>query len=110
MEGSYALNHFLRPIHDVTIAINGGVHLDLLKRIVRDTVEARVDSKETLFQGWVCLSLYYFSITYTFSAVSSIVFPMFKAFIEPDLEAAKIRINSTYNPMKNLLEPTYLIL
>lgn len=33
---------------------------------------------------------------------------MFKAFIEPDLEQAKIRINSTYNPMNNLLEPTYL--
>lgn len=29
------MNGLLRPLHDVTIAINGGVHLDLIKRIVR---------------------------------------------------------------------------
>jgi len=90
LDGSYALNLALRSIHDVTIAINGGVHLDLIKRIVRDIVEARTNSKDTLFQ------------------VTSVVFPMFKAFIEPDLEEAKIKINSTYNPMNNLLEPIYV--
>eukprot|EP00026_Physarum_polycephalum_P006854 Phypoly_transcript_06907.p1 GENE.Phypoly_transcript_06907~~Phypoly_transcript_06907.p1 ORF type:complete len:479 (+),score=78.07 Phypoly_transcript_06907:25-1461(+) len=90
VDGSYALNPALRPLQDVTIAINGGVHLDLIKRIVRDIVEAKVTSKDTLFQ------------------VSSVLFPMFKAFIEPDLEQAKITIQSTYNPMANLLEPTYV--
>jgi len=90
LDGSYALNAALRPVLDVTIAINGGVHLDLIKRIVRDIVEAKVTSKDTLFQ------------------VTSTLFPMFKAFIEPDLEQAMIKINSTYNPMANLLEPTYV--
>lgn len=90
LDGSYALNVALRPVQDVTIAINGGVHLDLIKRIVRDIVEAKVTSKDTLFQ------------------VTSTLFPMFKAFIEPDLEQALIKINSTYNPMNNLLEPTYV--
>lgn len=51
LEGSYSLNSALRPFQDVTIAINGGVHLDLIKRIVRDIVEAKVTSKDTLFQG-----------------------------------------------------------
>jgi len=90
LEGMYALNVMLRPLLDVTIAINGGVHLDLIKRIVRDIVEARSQSRDTLFQ------------------VTSIVFPMFKAYIEPDLEQAKIRISSSYNPMNNLVEPIYV--
>lgn len=88
LEGSYALNVMLRPLLDVTIAINGGVHLDLIKRIVRDITETK--SKDTLVQ------------------VTSLVFPMFKAYIEPDLEQAKIRISSAYNPMLSLVEPTYV--
>eukprot|EP01111_Echinosteliopsis_oligospora_P011176 TRINITY_DN3621_c0_g1_i1.p1 TRINITY_DN3621_c0_g1~~TRINITY_DN3621_c0_g1_i1.p1 ORF type:complete len:488 (+),score=101.30 TRINITY_DN3621_c0_g1_i1:32-1495(+) len=89
MEGLYALNSQLRSIYDISIAINGGVHLDLLKRIVRDISRA-TSSKDTLFQ------------------VTSVLFPMFKAFIEPDLKQALITIHSDYNPMANLVEPTYV--
>lgn len=39
--------------------------------------------------------------------VTNVMFPMYKAFIEPDLEAAKIRIHSTYNPMAAMVDPIY---
>lgn len=36
VEGLYALNARVRPLLDLSVAINGGVHFDLIKRIQRD--------------------------------------------------------------------------
>lgn len=36
VEGLYALNARVRPLLDLTVSINGGVHFDLIKRIQRD--------------------------------------------------------------------------
>eukprot|EP01133_Synstelium_polycarpum_P004293 gene4293-5014_t len=90
LEGSYALSAKIRPMLDVSIAITGGVHLDLIKRIMRDIVSAKSSTKDVLLQ------------------ITNVVFPMFKAFVEPDLDQAKIKIHSSYNPMSQVVEPTYV--
>ncbi|EGG22568.1 adenylate cyclase domain-containing protein [Cavenderia fasciculata] len=90
IEGSYALTAKLRPLLDLTIAITGGVHLDLIKRIMRDIVVAKSSTKDVLLQ------------------ITNVVFPMFKAFVEPDLDQAKIKIHSSYNPMSQVVEPTFV--
>ncbi|KAL6054238.1 Adenylate cyclase domain-containing protein, variant 2 [Balamuthia mandrillaris] len=89
LEGSYALNPSINYLHDVTIAITGGVHLDLIKHIFRDTVTSRAANKDALVQ------------------ITHVMFPMYKAFIEPDLKNAMIRIHSTYNPMEAMVDPSY---
>jgi hypothetical protein len=40
-------------------------------------------------------------------SVTNVMFPMYKAFIEPDIQAAKIRIHSSYNPMISMVDPVY---
>ncbi|EFA78307.1 adenylate cyclase domain-containing protein [Heterostelium album PN500] len=90
LEGSYALSAKIRPLLDISIAITGGVHLDLIKRIMRDIVIAKSSTKDVLLQ------------------ITNVVFPMFKAFVEPDLDQAKIKIHSSYNPMSQVVEPTYV--
>lgn len=40
--------------------------------------------------------------------VSNVLFPVYKAFIEPDMANAKLRIHSTYNPIAALTDPTYV--
>jgi len=63
-----------------------------LKKITRDTFHTdSVSQKATLLQ------------------ITNVLFPMYKYFIEPDMRSAMIRINSTYNPMTSLLEPTYVV-
>ncbi|KAF2072413.1 hypothetical protein CYY_006270 [Polysphondylium violaceum] len=90
LEGSYALSTRIRPMLDISIAITGGVHLDLIKRIMRDIVLSKSSSKDVLLQ------------------ITNVVFPMFKAFVEPDLDQAKIKIHSTFNPMSQVVEPTFV--
>lgn len=89
LEGSYALNPAIRPLLDITVAITGGVHLDLVKRIMRDMHSVSKKQKDALLR------------------VTNVMFPMYKAFIEPDLQSAKIRIHSTYNPMAAMVDPIY---
>ncbi|KYR00647.1 adenylate cyclase domain-containing protein [Tieghemostelium lacteum] len=90
VEGLYALSNTIRPLLNISIAITGGVHLDLIKRIMRDIVVSKSSTKDVLLQ------------------ITNVVFPMFKAFVEPDLEQAKIKIHSSYNPMSQVVEPTYV--
>lgn len=40
--------------------------------------------------------------------MSNVLFPVYKAFIEPDMANAKLRIHSTYNPIAALTDPTYV--
>jgi uridine kinase len=86
LDGMYALNRNIRPLLDVTISLSGGVHLDLLNRVMRE-----VTPKKN-----------------TIEKITQIVFPMYKAFIEPDTRAAKIRITGSYNPMTTIADPLYV--
>ena len=36
LEGIYALSERLRPMLDLRVSVNGGVHFDLIKRVLRD--------------------------------------------------------------------------
>ena len=44
----------------------------------------------------------------TIEKITQIVFPMYKAFIEPDTREAKIRIAGSYNPMTTIADPLYV--
>ncbi len=41
--------------------------------------------------------------------ISDTVYPMYKAFIEPDLKAAHLRIYNTFNPFSGFMSPTYIL-
>ena len=89
-QGLYALDERIRELADVTVAIGGGVHLDLVKRIFRDTVSFKANKKDGLLR------------------ITDFVFPMYKAYIEPDMKMAHIRIRSRYNPINNINDPIYV--
>ena len=72
------------------MAIGGGVHLDLVKRIFRDTVSFNSNKRDGLLR------------------ITDFVFPMYKAYIEPDMKMAHIRIRSKYNPINNINDPIYV--
>ncbi|KAH7436648.1 hypothetical protein KP509_05G029600 [Ceratopteris richardii] len=91
IEGIYALSEKLRPLLDLRVSVMGGVHFDLVKRVLRD-IERSCQAPEDIIQQ-----------------VSETVYPMYKAFIEPDLETAQIRIINKFNPFSGLQSPTYIL-
>lgn len=91
IEGIYALSEKLRPLLDLRVAVRGGVHFDLLKRVLRDINRAGQDPEEIIHQ------------------ISETVYPMYKAFIEPDLETAHIKIVNKFNPFSGFQNPTYIL-
>lgn len=91
IEGIYALSEKLRPLLDLRVAVRGGVHFDLLKRVLRDINRAGQDPEEIIHQ------------------ISETVYPMYKAFIEPDLETAHIKIINKFNPFSGFQNPTYIL-
>ncbi|MCO5593328.1 hypothetical protein L7F22_047338 [Adiantum nelumboides] len=91
IEGIYALTEKLRPLLDLRVAVRGGVHFDLLKRVLRDVNRAGQDPEEIIHQ------------------ISETVYPMYKAFIEPDLETAHIKIVNKFNPFSGFQNPTYIL-
>lgn len=91
LEGIYALNEKIRKLLDLRISITGGVHFDLVKRIIRD-IDRSGQAPEHIVQQ-----------------ISETVYPMYKAFIEPDLETAHIRITNNFNPFSGLLQPMYIL-
>jgi len=88
VEGLYALHERLRPYIGLSVAVTGGVHFDLIKRIQRDVGRCGQTPQAILEQ------------------ISHSVFPMYKTFIEPDLRAAAVRIRNSYNPLAGLLAST----
>lgn len=50
IEGIYALNEKLRPFLDLRISVNGGVHFDLVKRVLRDIQRAGQEPSEIIHQ------------------------------------------------------------
>lgn len=91
LEGIYALSPRLRPLLDLRVSIAGGVHLDLLKRVLRDVSRSGMAAPDIIAQ------------------VTETVYPMYKAFIEPDLQTAHIRIQNSFNPFTGFMTPTYIL-
>ncbi|KZV43906.1 uridine-cytidine kinase C [Dorcoceras hygrometricum] len=91
IEGIYALSEKLRPLLDLRVSVTGGVHFDLVKRVIRDIQRAGQEPEEIIHQ------------------ISETVYPMYKAFIEPDLRTAHIRITNKFNPFTGFQCPTYIL-
>lgn len=80
IEGIYALNDKLRPLQDLRVSISGGVHFDLVKRVMRDITRSGQAPEDIIHQ------------------ISETVYPMYKAYIEPDLRTAHLRVENSFNP------------
>ncbi|KAA8542334.1 hypothetical protein F0562_023530 [Nyssa sinensis] len=91
IEGIYALSEKLRPFLDLRVSVTGGVHFDLVKRVLRDIQRAGQEPEEIIHQ------------------ISETVYPMYKAFIEPDLQTAHIKIVNKFNPFSGFQNPTYIL-
>lgn len=91
IEGIYALSEKLRPMLDLRVSVTGGVHFDLVKRVLRDIQRAGQEPEEIIHQ------------------ISETVYPMYKAFIEPDLQTAHIKIINKFNPFTGFQNPTYIL-
>ncbi|CAA0822461.1 Phosphoribulokinase / Uridine kinase family [Striga hermonthica] len=91
IEGIYALSEQLRPLLDLRVSVTGGVHFDLVKRVLRDIQRAGQEPEEIIHQ------------------ISETVYPMYKAFIEPDLRTAHIKIINKFNPFTGFQCPTYIL-
>ncbi|KAL5759276.1 hypothetical protein ACOSP7_017801 [Xanthoceras sorbifolium] len=91
IEGIYALSEKLRPLLDLRVSVTGGVHFDLVKRVLRDIQRADQEPEEIIHQ------------------ISETVYPMYKAFIEPDLQTAHIKIINKFNPFTGFQSPTYIL-
>ncbi|XP_076895727.1 inorganic pyrophosphatase TTM2-like [Bidens hawaiensis] len=91
IEGIYALSEKLRPVLDLRVSVTGGVHFDLVKRVLRDIQRVGQQPEEIIYQ------------------ISETVYPMYKAFIEPDLKTAHIKIVNKFNPFTGFQSPTYIL-
>ncbi|XP_016722766.2 inorganic pyrophosphatase TTM2 isoform X3 [Gossypium hirsutum] len=91
IEGIYALSEKLRPMLDLRVSVTGGVHFDLVKRVLRDIQRAGQEPEEIIHQ------------------ISETVYPMYKAFIEPDLQTAHIKVVNKFNPFTGFQSPTYIL-
>uniref|UniRef100_A0A0D6QQZ7 CYTH domain-containing protein n=1 Tax=Araucaria cunninghamii TaxID=56994 RepID=A0A0D6QQZ7_ARACU len=91
VEGIYALSEKLRPVLDLRVSVTGGVHFDLVKRVLRDIHRAGQEPQEIIHQ------------------ISETVYPMYKAYIEPDLQTAHIKIKNKFNPFSGFQTPTYIL-
>ncbi|KAG6531587.1 hypothetical protein ZIOFF_005402 [Zingiber officinale] len=91
LEGIYALSDKLRPLLDLRVSVTGGVHFDLVKRVLRDIQRAGQGPEEIIYQ------------------ITETVYPMYKAFIEPDLQTAHIKIKNKFNPFTGFQNPTYTL-
>lgn len=50
VEGIYALSERLRPLLDLRVSVTGGVHFDLVKRVLRDIQRAGQEPEEIIHQ------------------------------------------------------------
>lgn len=138
---------------DLRVSITGGVHFDLVKRVLRDINRSGQAPEEIIQQagipadplpidvssvcvclcaneGWCRPAAHQLPIQPGSAAVplaasqltfhraiccpaclqiSDTVYPMYKAFIEPDLKAAHLRIYNTFNPFSGFMSPTYIL-
>lgn len=112
---------------DLRVSVTGGVHFDLVKRVLRDIQRVNQDPEEIIHQisetVWLLLLLLSFFISlygvhsskrlnlYMIHAAffCEQVYPMYKAFIEPDLQTAHIKITNKFNPFSGFQNPTYVL-
>lgn len=85
VEGTYALHSRLRPLLDISVAVVGGVHFNLLSKVRRDIGE-----------------------TLSLDRLIDSIFPNFRTNIEPDLHHAQIRISNSF-VSASLREPYYIL-
>ena len=126
IEGIYALSERLRPLLDLRVSVTGGVHFDLVKRVLRDIQRAGQEPEEIIHQisetvcyglsppPPPCFLLIVIFKNYNFFGSSQVyfyqqVYPMYKAFIEPDLQTAHIKIINKFNPFTGFQSPTYIL-
>lgn len=50
IEGIYALSEKLRPFLDLRVSVTGGVHFDLVKRVLRDIQRVGQEPEEIIYQ------------------------------------------------------------
>ncbi|KAG8059680.1 hypothetical protein GUJ93_ZPchr0002g23616 [Zizania palustris] len=91
IEGIYALSEKIRSIMDLRVSVTGGVHFDLVKRVLRDIQRADQEPEEIIHQ------------------ISETVYPMYKVYIEPDLQTAHIKIINKFNPFTGFQNPMYIL-
>lgn len=118
VEGIYALSEKLRPFLDLRVSVTGGVHFDLVKRVLRDIQRAGQEPEEIIHQisetvNFQFLFIFFFSNNFTrtcsYVFLLKQVYPMYKAFIEPDLKTAHIKIINKFNPFSGFQNPTYVL-
>ena len=61
IEGIYALSERLRPLLDLRVSVTGGVHFDLVKRVLRDIQRAGQAPEEIIYQISETVCLFVFS-------------------------------------------------
>ena len=76
---------------DLRVSVTGGVHFDLVKRVLRDINRSGQAPEDIIHQ------------------ISETVYPMYKAFIEFDLETAHIKIVNKFNPFSGFQTPNYIL-
>mmetsp|Transcript_31945 Transcript_31945/g.71006 ORF Transcript_31945/g.71006 Transcript_31945/m.71006 type:complete len:691 (-) Transcript_31945:161-2233(-) len=91
IEGIYALSEKLRPLLDLRVSITGGVHFDLVKRVMRDINRSGQGPEDIIQQ------------------IFSSVYPMYRVYVEPDLKTAQLRITNSFNPFTGFMSPSYVI-
>ncbi|XP_031488108.1 uncharacterized protein LOC116256082 isoform X3 [Nymphaea colorata] len=82
VDGVFALHSSLQPLLDFRVAVVGGVHFSLLSKVNNDI--GNMCSLENLVDS---------------------IFPLFRNYIEPDLNCAQIRINNSF--VSSFREPIY---
>jgi len=66
IEGIYALSEKLRPLLDLRVSVTGGVHFDLVKRVLRDIQRAGQEPEEIIQQiSETVLPLYFIMYLFT---------------------------------------------
>ncbi|XWS51284.1 hypothetical protein CRYUN_Cryun12cG0163600 [Craigia yunnanensis] len=91
IEGIYALSEKLQPLLDLRVSITGGVHFNLVKRVLQEIQHTGQEPEEIIHQ------------------ISETVYPMYKVFIEPYLQTAHIKIINKFNPFSGFQNCTYIL-
>jgi hypothetical protein len=70
LEGIYALSEKLRPLLDLRVSVTGGVHFDLVKRVLRDIQRAGQEPEEIIHQISETVFMLVFAIFYFLAQIN----------------------------------------
>ncbi|KAK3246405.1 hypothetical protein CYMTET_44057 [Cymbomonas tetramitiformis] len=89
VEGTFVLNERVRHLFDLRVGVSGGVHSDLVKRIMRDTQTTSAmrdkNSSEII------------------ARISETVFPMYNEYFKPQLDSVHIHVRNDSSPFSGFL-------